>query len=631
MHSMGRLLLVGLAGLVLIGAATPAAAQTARQDYERALAREKALAGRKTPPVTQVRAIVTAYERLVRKYPRSGYSDNALWQGAGLSLALFERTGVETDRRKAIWMLDLLVSQYPSSSLVPQARQRLTAIERTRLASARPAAPSRPTRRAAPGSAPPESKGQAAASSSSPVAPPQVAAPPPAAPAPTRSADDASTARSDASPAPLIGIREIRRIVLPDVVRVSIEFDAEPTWTEERLDGPPRVFFDVRRSTAPPALRDATLLYDDADLVREVRLGTHPDDVTRIVLDLDGAQGHTVFTLDDPYRLVVDVRRPAGARRDVVPTAVEPSRVVSPHAGSRADAALAVARSAASAPPAVSDAVPAVNTSGASPLQARRPAPNALPAPAAPEANSRGGFSLARQLGLGVSRVVIDPGHGGHDPGALGRRITEADLVLDVALRLEKLLLKEPGVEVLLTRRENVFVPLEERTAIANRANADLFLSIHANASRNRSASGVETYFLNFALNPEAEAVAARENSASGQTMHSLTDIVKAIALNNKLDESRDFAQMVQASMVRRLAPHNRDLKDLGVKQAPFVVLIGAGMPSVLAEISFLTHEREGALLRTPAYRQRIADALHEAVLAYQRSLKAVGTLAHQE
>ena len=153
---------------------------------------------------------------------------------------------------------------------------------------------------------------------------------------------------------------------------------------------------------------------------------------------------------------------------------------------------------------------------------------------------------MARQLGLGVSRVVIDPGHGGHDPGALGKGLNEADLVLDVALRLEKLLAKEPGLEVTLTRRTNIYIPLEERTAIANRLNADLFISIHANASRNTAASGVETYFLSFASSPEAEAVAARENSASEREMHHLPDIIKAIALNNKLDESRDLAGMVQ-------------------------------------------------------------------------------------
>ena len=143
---------------------------------------------------------------------------------------------------------------------------------------------------------------------------------------------------------------------------------------------------------------------------------------------------------------------------------------------------------------------------------------------------------MARQLGLGVSRIVIDAGHGGHDPGVLGKGLNEATLVLDVALRLEKLLLKEPGLEVVLTRRTDVYIPLEERTEIANRESADMFLSIHANASRNEAAKGIETYFLSFASSPEAETVAARENSASGREMHQLPDIIKAIALNNKLD-----------------------------------------------------------------------------------------------
>jgi N-acetylmuramoyl-L-alanine amidase len=199
-----------------------------------------------------------------------------------------------------------------------------------------------------------------------------------------------------------------------------------------------------------------------------------------------------------------------------------------------------------------------------------------------------------------------------------------------VALRLEQLLTREPGVEVVLTRRSDVFVPLEERTALANRQNADLFLSIHANASRNPKVRGIETYFLNFASTPDAEAVAARENSASGRTMHSLPDIVKAITLNNKLDESRDFATLVQRAMVGHLSASNKELRDLGVKQAPFVVLIGAGMPSVLAEISFVTHTQEGKLLKNKVYRQKIAEALYQGVERYQRSLKAVKTVANQ-
>ena len=180
-----------------------------------------------------------------------------------------------------------------------------------------------------------------------------------------------------------------------------------------------------------------------------------------------------------------------------------------------------------------------------------------------------------------------------------------------------------------MTRDTDVFIPLEERTAIANREGADLFLSIHANASRSSAARGVETYFLNFASNPEASAVAARENSASARAMHSLPEIVRAIALNNKIDESRDFADIVQRSMVRKLGTRNMQLRDLGVKQAPFVVLIGAAMPSVLAEISFVTNKQEGQLLKTGAYRQQIAEALFDAVVRYQQSLKKwkTGTL----
>ncbi|MCC6988857.1 MAG: N-acetylmuramoyl-L-alanine amidase, partial [Acidobacteria bacterium] len=226
------------------------------------------------------------------------------------------------------------------------------------------------------------------------------------------------------------------------------------------------------------------------------------------------------------------------------------------------------------------------------------------------------------QLGLGISRIVIDPGHGGHDPGTLTSGSSEARLVLDVALRLERLLNKEPGLEVVLTRRTDVFIPLEQRTAIANREGADLFLSIHANASRDPKASGLETYFLSFASNPEAEAVAARENAASASDMHSLPSIVRAIALNNKLDESRDLASTVQQALAGRLVKINPGLRSRGVKKAPFVVLIGAAMPSVLAEIGFITNKQEVALIKTPAYRQKIAESLHAAVLQYRRSLK---------
>jgi N-acetylmuramoyl-L-alanine amidase len=247
-----------------------------------------------------------------------------------------------------------------------------------------------------------------------------------------------------------------------------------------------------------------------------------------------------------------------------------------------------------------------------------------------PARNVAGGLSMARQLGLGVSRIVIDPGHGGHDPGAKGKGVTEAELVLDVALRLENLLQKVPGVDVILTRRTDDFIPLPERTAIANREGADLFLSIHANASSSTQAHGIETYFLNFANNQSEAAVAARENATSAQAMGALPDFVKAIALHNKLDESRDFATQVQRAMIERLRASNRTLRDLGVKQAPFVVLIGAVMPSVLAEVSFVTNPQEARLLKGNVYRQRIAEALFNAIRKYQTSLKGATSVASQ-
>jgi len=440
-----------------------------------------------------------------------------------------------------------------------------------------------------------------------------------------------STGQTGAPPRPSAAratVRAIRRTVLPDAVRIVIDIDAEVPFHDERIADPWRVFIDLPDTRAVPSLVDRTLRFDgDADIVRQVRLGRQANNTTRIVLDAGGVGSYSVYPLYDPYRLVIDcVRATASAPAAPPPviTAHPPPTawLRKPPSGTpRAAAAIADVRSAAAQPP----------TPPALELLAAAPAGSSVASnPAGPIAPPSPGVSMARQLGLGVQRIVIDPGHGGHDPGARGKGVAEAELVLDVALRLEKLLQKQPGVEVILTRRTDDFIPLQERTAIANRENADLFLSIHANASPNPSARGVETYFLNFANNLGEAAVAQRENAASGQTMGALPDFVKAIALNNKLDESKDFAKEIQHAMVDRLRASNKTVKDLGVKQAPFVVLIGAAMPSVLAEISFVTNLQEAKLLKSGAYRQRIAEALFNAVRRYQTSLNGVSTIAHQ-
>ncbi len=231
---------------------------------------------------------------------------------------------------------------------------------------------------------------------------------------------------------------------------------------------------------------------------------------------------------------------------------------------------------------------------------------------------SEGDATLLRALGLKIGRIVIDAGHGGHDSGTLGAGgIQEKDVVLDVALRLGKLLHDRLGAEIVYTRADDTFIPLETRTAIANKAQADLFISVHANSSPDASARGVEVYYLNFTSDPDAMKVASRENAVSTQSVHELSDLVKKIALKDKIDESRELAADVDASLYGGLTRGNAGLKDRGVKKAPFVVLIGANMPSILAEISFVTNPDDAEQLQTPAYRERVAESLYKGVAKY--------------
>jgi N-acetylmuramoyl-L-alanine amidase len=615
------------------------AAPPVRTMYVQAMAREEtvraALADQSTTAsvLKTVRAVVASYEAIVRSHPTSSYCDNALWQAGRLALDAFERFGEPRDKDAGVRLLRRLAAEYPTSKLARRV--------------------------------------------------PQVVGAPPGAVGPTDvTAATLDPVASGRAARPVM-IKAIRRTALPDAVRVTIELDAEvPSFHEERISGPARIFLDFPSTRAASDLVDQTLRFDaDADIVRQVRIGRHPNATTRVVLDAAGVSSYSVYPLYNPYRLVIDCLRsvtlPAAAvgaappavtpapprvaaavgasTRQLTPREVPkpplvahplrsdwgrglPSRTPSGSA-SLEDASIVRLASrglvttwrdrlpfaSPSAAAAIADALaPAVaDRSGVAPAP---PAPTlAASSPASPApaltVNPGAGFSMARQLGLGVSRIVIDPGHGGHDPGAQGKGVTEAELVLDVSQRLQKLLEKVRGVEVILTRQTDDFVPLQERTAMANREGADLFLSIHANASANNQARGIETYFLNFANNLSAAAVAARENAASGQAMGALPDFVKAIALNNKLDESRDFAGLVQHALVDRLRTTNKTVKNLGVKQAPFVVLIGASMPSVLAEISFLTNAQEAKLLKSSQYRQRIAEALFTAIRTYQTSL----------
>ena len=228
-------------------------------------------------------------------------------------------------------------------------------------------------------------------------------------------------------------------------------------------------------------------------------------------------------------------------------------------------------------------------------------------------------------MGLKIGKIVIDPGHGGHDTGTIGPGgLLEKDLVVDVGRRLGKLLDTRMGAEVVYTRKDDTFIPLETRTAIANQEKADLFVSIHANSSRDSNARGVETYYLNFTSSPDALEVAARENAVSEKSIYELGDLVKKIALKEKIEESHEFASNVQQALHTGLAGKNSGIRDRGVKKAPFIVLIGANMPSILAEISFVSNPTDERKLQTAEYRQRIAESLYRGIAKYASGLSGV-------
>jgi len=233
-----------------------------------------------------------------------------------------------------------------------------------------------------------------------------------------------------------------------------------------------------------------------------------------------------------------------------------------------------------------------------------------------------GRSSLTRALGLKVTRVVIDPGHGGHDQGTVGPKgFTEKELVLDVAQRLGKFIEERMGSEVIYTRADDTFIPLHGRTELANERKADLFISIHANSSPATSIRGVETYYLNFTTTKDALDVASRENASSEKSIFELRDLIQKITLHEKVDESKEYANRVQTALQSFEHTYSPTSKNRGIKKAPFVVLIGASMPSILTEIGFLSNSWEEALLRRPEHRQKLAEALYRGVSRYAQSL----------
>ena len=460
-------------------------------------------------------------------------------------------------------------------------------------------------------------------------------------------------------------VTAVRFWSMPDTTRIAIEATGEFQFRSDRLQNPDRLFFDLVGAKPEMGPKGTKIIPVGDRLVRQIRIAETQRGVTRVVLDLLSDVKFSTSQLSNPDRLIVDIhgasqatqfRPPPTApafseravdrsqerQRNPAPVLEPPDSSVLARRGrgamSNPDplASVAVATVPALKPPPVAiasrynpaparvDSVdPGPSVTPRSTLSSIPAPPNSasevgLPAKRTPRADN----TMTRVLGLKLRRVVLDAGHGGGDSGTSGPDgLREKDVALDVAKRLGALIQDRLGGEVIYTRTDDTFVPLGRRTAIANEANADLFLSIHVNSSPIRAASGVETYYLSFTTSHSALETAARENAGAEQNIHELQDLLRKIALKDKVDESREFASRIQTSLGPIAARANHTAKDRGIKKAPFVVLIGAQMPAVLVEIGFITNSQEEVMMRRGDHRQRIADALYKGVSSYANGL----------
>jgi N-acetylmuramoyl-L-alanine amidase len=478
-------------------------------------------------------------------------------------------------------------------------------------------------------------------------------------------------------------VSSVRFWSLGELTRVAIDVSAGFKFKSERLTNPDRLFFDIQGARPEIEKKLHTIAVGDG-VLKQIRIAETQPGVTRVVLDLEEHAEYTASQLTSPDRLMIELHgknRPAPGNKVTeisAPAVPVPPSVTHPIAAP--DNTPAVAKKPESRgleprksepskveptkseprkfePPPHSEIARAESSSTALPPELIAPPtmpvmakPSKTPAtsissiknelPPAPSAelktekttpgfaaepakrNANGDRSLTRALGLKLGRVAIDPGHGGKDVGTHGPSgLNEKEVVLDVARRLGGLIEERLGSEVVYTRSDDTFIPLEERTRFANERKADLFLSIHANSSPFRAAAGVEMYYLNFTTSKAALDVAARENAGSGRSIYDLKELLAKIALKDKIDESREFASRLQTSLTSLESKGNTAAKNRGLKKAPFIVLIGASMPSVLAEIGFLTNSGDEALLRKSEHRQKIAEALYKGIANYADTL----------
>ncbi|MBM9529397.1 N-acetylmuramoyl-L-alanine amidase [Desulfoprunum benzoelyticum] len=423
----------------------------------------------------------------------------------------------------------------------------------------------------------------------------------------------------------LVTIHPVKFWSSPEYTRIVVMADSPVTYSEivvKEPQGPPKkLYIDFNNSYIPPDQRRRIAVQQA--FLKQMRIDQIRADTVRVFLDVDEIDSYKIFSLPNPFRIIIDVH---GARQSAVTAAKKPT--VGKPAGSTpasSESPQSELTDIQQQPPAAEgEKQPATAVVVIRQDQKKR----LLPPPAMPKEDAlpkgQSKLSLAQQLGLGVRKIVLDPGHGGKDPGAIANQMQEKDIVLKIAQILKPKLAKQLNCEVILTRNEDIFLPLEERTAIANTEEADLFISLHLNAHPSQETRGLETYFLNLSTNAEAMRVAAMENATSTHQMSDLEGILSDILKNSKIDESSRLAKYVHKSMLTGLDGKNfGDVKNLGVKQAPFYVLIGAQMPSILLEIAFISNQIDAENLKNQQFVETVTDEIVKGISLYVQTTTA--------
>jgi N-acetylmuramoyl-L-alanine amidase len=615
---------------------------------------------------------IRTYQQVYTKDPHFGYSPDAIYESAKLFQDMGDKFGDLSYYRNAAKLYRFLTTDYDLSPRCPDALLRLGTISEGPLGDTQAAQDSYQKLRtryrssAAAASLQERDKnkgGNKPAPMSIPA--PAVTSTPPQAPLP-------ATAKKVDGPT---AIRSINIQSNQDHTQVSIVSDGEVHYSKSYLANPDRVYIDLTDAKLDPNLLNKVFTVEDRFL-KQVRVGQNRADLVRVVFDLGTPGGYSVSDQSEKNGVTVDfhpkgavIAQAPGAQKAPPSAAHATEKIQQPPStqieSKLPEPALPKAKPETTSQTQTQSLVPPardgseLKPTGAKPTPQDKPDKEPQPAISAPakEVGSApvsspsgksnkagvpptpvtsdlsplskaalptgtGDRTLTRMLGLKIGRIVLDPGHGGRDTGTIGPTgLLEKDLVLQVAKELQKLLEEKLGAQVILTRSDDSFVSLEERTAIANQQQADLFVSIHANSSTVRSVSGVETYFLDFARTDSAREVAARENATSDRNIRDLQDLIQKIALADKLQESRELAANIQKTLygaVRKMIPTSQNR---GVRSAPFIVLIGAHMPSVLAELAFISNPRDEKLLKKEANQQSLAEALFQGVEGYMKTL----------